>query len=371
MTPASPASSQPAATPAARASSSSATALAQADEQLSGGFRVSGRLRVGEEFADSGSVVLHRVSGFFTGAVDSTKIGPGGAFELRVPETPVPGGGDVYFASARWDDVVYFGPAIAEPPEPGAAYVIQAYPAAEAEVAPPVRVRNIFLERADPGPGWRAMDLFEVRNATGTTLVAGPSGATWSYPLPPGAVDFVVGESDLSPGAASFSAGRVSVSAALRPGESVYLFRYRLPGDVLRIPLEGPTASLELLIREPAGELSVQGLAAAEPVELEGGTYRRFAGRDLAPATIVARRGAAAEPVSSIPLLAAVLTLVLAVTGAFVMARLQSRRRLPPAAARRQGLLEIAELDEAMTAGKVGTGEYQRRREQILRRLGS
>lgn len=345
---------------------------APADEQLSGGFRVSGQLRVGEEFADSGSVVLHRVSGFFTGAVDSTKIGPGGTFELRVPETPIPGGGDVYFASVRWDDVVYFGPAIAEPPDPGAAYVVQAYPAAEAEVPPPVRVRNIFLERADPGPGWRAMDLFEVRNATSTTLVAGPSGATWSYPLPPGAVEFVVGESDLSPGAASFSAGRVSVSAALRPGESVYLFRYRLPGDVLRIPLEGPTASMELLIREPAGELSVQGLAAAEPVELEGGTYRRFAGRDLAPATIVASRGAtASEPASSIPLLAAVLTLVLAVAGALVVARLQSRRRLPPAAARRQGLLEIAELDEAMSAGRVGTGEYQRRREQILRRLGS
>lgn len=342
-------------------------------DQPAGGFVLQGRLQVGDEPAVGGSVVLHRVSAFFTGEVDSAAVGPGGAFELRVPEAPALGGGDVYFASARWDDVVYFGPAITEPPEPGSAYVVQAYPAAEAgDAPPPVRVRNLFLERAEAGPGWRALDLFEVRNAGDATLVTGPSGATWSYPLPPGAVEFAVGESDLSPDAASFSAGRVSTSAALRPGESVYLFRYRVPGDVLRIPLEGPTASMELLIREPAGELSVQGLAAAEPVELEGATYRRFAGREMAPATVVVRRGAAAsEPSSPTPVVAAALAMVLAVAGAFVASRLHSPRGLPAEAARRQSLVEVAELDEAASAGKVGPEEHVRRREQILRRLGS
>ena len=329
---------------------------------------------MGDELADSGTIVLHRVSAFFTGEVDSAAVGPGGAFELRVPETPAPGGTDVYFASVRWDEVLYFGSAITGPPEQGTPYVVQAYPAAEAGTASPpvrVRVRNLFLELADPAPGWRAMDLFELRNAAPATVVAGPSGATWSYPLPPGAVEFSVGESDLSPGAASVSAGRVHVSSALRPGESVYLFRYRVSGDVLRIPMEGPTASMELLIREPAGELSVQGLAAAEPVELDGTTYRRFAGREMAPAPVVVRSGDASAPVASIPVLAAVLAVALAVVGATAAMRAHSRRAPSAAGSRRQDLLEIAELDEAMRAGKVGSGEYERRREQILRRLGS
>lgn len=325
---------------------------------------------MGDTLADSGTIVLHRVSAFFSGEVDSVTVGPGGAFELWVAEPPVPGGTDVYFASARWDEVLYFGPAITGAPEPGAVYTVQAYPAAEAGTDPPrVRVRNLFLEPADPDPGWWAMDLFELRNASAATLVSGPQGATWSYPLPPGAVEFAVGESDLSPDAASFSAGRVRVSSALRPGESVYLFRYRLPSEAVRIPLEGATASMELLVREPAGALSVQGLAAVEPVELEGRTYRRFAGREMAPATVVVRRQDDSAPTVSIPMLAAALALVLAVVGAFAAMRVRSRRALPATAARREALLEIAELDEAMSAGKVGTGEYGRRREQILRRL--
>ena len=335
------------------------------------GFALPGQLRVGNVLADTGTVVLHRVSAFFTGEVDSATVGPDGAFQLHVANPPAPDGTDVYFVSARWDEVVYFGPAVTAPPQPGAAlYIVQAYPTAEASAAPPlVRVRNLFLEPADPGPGWRAMDLFELRNASAATLVSGPEGATWSYSMPPGAVEFAVGESDLSPDATSFSDGRVHVSSALRPGESVYLFRYRLPGDVVRIPLEGATASMELLVREPAGDVVVEGLAAVEPVELDGGTYRRFAGREMAPATVVLRPRSASAPVASIPTLAAALAVVLAVAGAFAAMRVHRRRALPVAAARRKTVLEIAELDEAMSAGKVGAGEYQHRREQLLRRL--
>ncbi len=323
-----------------------------------------------DALADSGTVVLHRVSAFFTGEVDSATVGPDGTFLLRIADPPAPDGTDAYFVSVRWDEVLYFGPAITEAPQPGALYTIQAYPTAEASTAPPlVRVRNLFLEPADPGPGWRALDLFELRNTSAATLVSGPEGATWSYSMPPGAVELAVGESDLSPDATSFSDGRVHVSSALRPGESVYLFRYRLPGDVVRIPLEGATASMELLVREPAGDLVVEGLAPAEPVELDGGTYRRFAGREMAPATVVLRPGSASVPVASIPVLAAALAVVLAVAGAFAAMRVHRRRALPVATARRKTVLEIAELDEAMSAGKVGAGEYQHRREQLLRRL--
>lgn len=332
---------------------------------------LSGEVRVGEALASGGTVVLHRVSAFLSGEVDSAAVNPDGTFRLHAPQAPDPDGGDIYFASTRYQDVLYFGEAVTSVPDVDAPpYVIRAYPTA---VGPPptVRVRNLFLEREDPGPGWNATDLFELRNPNTATLIASERGATWSHALPPGARDFSVGSSDLPPDAATFAAGRVRVSHAMPPGDRVFLFRYRVPGDSIVVPMEGLTASMELLVREPAGRLFVQGLAPAEPVELDGGTFRRFAGRDLAPATVLLAPRDARSPAEALPLLAGIMALVLALAGALVLARGQSpahpHSASPPA--RRRVLLQVAELDEALAAGEVEPAEHQRRRAQLLGRL--
>lgn len=334
-------------------------------------------------------MVLHRVSAFFSGEVDSAAVGPNGTFRLRAPQAPNPDGGDIYFASIRYQDVLYFGQAVTAVPEAGAPpYVIRAYPTA---VGPPpaVHVRNLFLERADPGPGWAATDLFELDNPSSATLVASEHGATWSHALPPGAQDFSVGPSDLSPDAATFAGGRVRVSEAMPPGERLFVFRYRIPRDSIDVPMDGQTGSMELLVREPAGPLFVQGLATAAPVEMEGGTFRRFAGRDLAPATVRVAPRQARSTAETFPLLAAITTLVLALAGVLVLARGQRPAPPPPAArpvaarpgggppqrpaasprARRRVLVRIAALDEALAAGEVAPDEHRRRRAQLLRGL--
>ena len=330
-------------------------------------------------------MVLHRVSAFFSGEVDSAAVSPDGTFRLHVPQAPDPEGGDVYFASVRHQDVLYFGEPVAAVPDADAPpYVIQAYPTATG-LPPRVRVRNLFLERDAPGPGWIATDLFELRNPGAATLVASESAAVWSHALPPGATDFSVGASDLSPDAATFAGGRVRVSEAMPPGEHVYLFRYRVPGDSLAVPMEGTTGSMELLVREPVGPLLVRGLAPADPVEIDDGTFRRFAGRDMAPATVLATLGDARSPAEAMPVLAALVVLALALAGAFAVARSQRPatptdpraagrarpRRSTPALARRRVLVEIAELDEALAAGAVEPAEHRRLRARLLRRLGA
>ena len=364
---------------------------------------LSGEVRIGEGPASGGTVVLHRVSAFFSGEVDSAAVSPNGAFRLRVPQAPDPDGGDIYFASIRYQDVLYFGEAVTAVPEADAPpYVIRAYPTA---VGPPptVHVRNLFLERAEPGPGWNATDIFELHNAGAATLVASELGATWSHALPPGAEEFSVGASDLSPDAATFAGGRVRVSEAMPPGERLFVFRYRVARDSVAVPMEGPTGSMELLVREPAGPLFVRGLAPAEPVDIDGGTFRRFAGRDLAPATVRMAPREARSAAESVPILAAVMTLVLALAGALVLARSQrvapspaprstnaqhstnaprstnappqpqppppSQPPPPPPAARRRVLVQVAELDEALAAGDLDPAEHRRRRARLLRRL--
>ncbi len=318
--------------------------------------------------------MLHRVSAFFSGEVDSAAVNPDGTFLLHAPRAPDPAGGDVYFASTRYQDILYFGEAVAAVPEVDAPpYVIRAYPTAVGP-SPAVQVRNLFLERDAPGSGWNATDLFELRNPGAATLVASEHGATWSHALPPGARDFSVGSSDLSPDAATFAGGRVRVSEAMPPGDRVFLFRYRIPGDSIAVPMEGLTGSMELLVREPAGRLFVQGLAPAAPVDIDGGTFRRFAGRDLAPATVLMAPRDARAPVEAVPLLAAITSLVLALAGALVLARGQrpahpSPRPPASAPARRRVLVQVAELDEALAAGEVDPAEHRRRRAQLLRRL--
>ena len=332
---------------------------------------ISGEVRIGDEPADSGTVVLHRVSTLFSGEVDSVRVGADGRFEFVVPDPQEALGDEVYFASLRYQGILYFGDAVSGTADAAGTYLIRAYPTAGAGPGNrlPVRIRNTFLERSAPGPGWTATDLFEIENTGATTIVASEAGATWSHPLPPGATDFAVGQSDLSPDAASFSGGVVRVSAPVPPGERVYLFRYRIPGDEFVLPLESGTGSMELLFLEPAGELTVNGLASVGPLDMEGATYRRFAGRDLAGAVVTVAPGRPLGPSASIPLVAVLLALALTVAGSILAIRRPRRASAGAAAHRRQVLVALARLDEQWHGGQIEADEYRRRRGGLLARL--
>ena len=323
---------------------------------------ITGVVRVGELNADTGTVVLHRVGAAFAGEVDTVAVAPGGGFSFRLPAAAV-GENGVYFASVRHDGVLYFGPAIHDSATLDSVYVIQAYPSRVAGPGTgiPVRARNVFAEATDTG--WTLTDLFEVSNPGSATLIAPAGGYSWAHRLPDGATDLDVGQSDLSPEETTLEGGRLQTAGAVPPGESIFLVQYRVDDSGLRIPSDTPTESFELLIREPAPSVSVSGLAALDPVELEGVTYRRFAATSLPPTTVRLSLGAEWRPADSIPWLAALLAMVLAVAGGAVAVR---RGRT---ADRRAVVVEIARLDEALASGAIGADEHQRRREELVARI--
>ena len=350
---------------------SGARYFAPAAQEPAGGD-LSGQVLVGDLPADSGIVVLHRVSARFSGEIDSVGVGTGGAFELRLPEVSGDETEDVFFATFRYQDVLYIGEAFTARPEAGAPYLIQAYPAIPAgpEAGARVRVRNLLAEPLSPGPGWAIADYFELGNDQSATIVASEDGPSWSHALPPGATDFRVGQSDLPAGAASLYDGRVHVSAPMQPGVHVYLFRYTISADRFSIPMEGTAGSMELLVREPAGELSVTGLANVPEVELEGGRYRRFAGRGMAPSVVTVARGGDEEGLDPLPLAAILLTLALAGVGAFVSARSRSwPGRATAGRSRREVLVAIAGLDEQRRAGRIEPEDYEKRRARLIEEL--
>lgn len=338
--------------------------------QVEGGRVLTGQVLIGDRPADTGTVVLHRVAGDFSGEVDSVGTGPGGRFELPLPAA-VEAGDEVFFATYRHQDILYFGRAVTGLADSAGSYVIQAYPALPADpgTRPLLEARNVFAARPESGRGWVVADIFELRNGAPATLVSGENGVPWSHPLPPEAVDPQVGRSDLSPGMADFRDGRVHVSAPIPPGQSVYVFRYTIPGDEFSIPLDAAAGSMELLVREPAGDLAVTGLATVEGVELEGIRYRRYAGRDLAPSIVRVAAGEIRMPFGSPSLVAVLLILLFAGAGAMLAARSANAAESSGRGRRGRALADIALLDEEWSKGRLTPEDYRNRRTRLLKDL--
>lgn len=252
-----------------------------------------GRALLGDTLLRSGVVMLHHVSSEVQGELDSTRVRPDGTFRFRLANAPDPDRSEVFFAAIRYQGVLYFGKPLTLAAQLDSIYEIHTYDtilvAAEG-VDLPVEIRNLFLE-PDSG-SWRVTDLFQVRNRENRTLVARDDGIVWSYLLPEGARDFALGQGEFAPDAVRFEDGRVLVRSAIPPGDRLFVVRYNVPDPFLRIPMPGSTDEAELLVREPAPPLEVDGLQPLEQVELEPGTtYLRYSAQGLADATVTIRRG--------------------------------------------------------------------------------
>lgn len=327
----------------------------------------------------SGTVVLHHVSEITQGEIDSTRVGSDGTFSLRLPGVPDPTSGELYFVSVRHQGVMYFGQALAQAVQLDSLYLIQAYDTllAPAEgVSMALESRSIFFEAE--GPAWRITDVFQLRNDLDRTVVARPGGRVWSYPLPSLATEVVTGEGEISADVITYEGGGLVARAALSPGERLFVVRYTLASPAVEIPTPGTTEIFNVLVREPAPPLVVSGLSPGEPVGLEnGGTYRLYAGEDVAVPSVGVTLGEERRP-PPVEWIAVVLALVLAAVG-LVAFRRASTRSPAPAPSRsepRQALLlELARLDEDFERQRSPTAAakqaYQQRRAELLRRLKS
>lgn len=318
-------------------------------------------------------VVLHRVASGSAGSVDSTSADASGRFRFSLPTVPGSEESEVYFASVRFRDVLYFGPAVAQADQLDSLYVVEVHDTAVAPAegrAFPVTTRNLLFEEAEDEDGWSVVDLIEIRNDGDRTFVARPDGLVWTHPLPTGATDFEIGQSDLPPSATTFEDGSIRVRAPVPPGERTYLVRYRLPEDDIRIPLPGRTDEFELLVREPGPEITVAGLERVPPVEIEpGSNYRRFSGADLSNHVVEVTPG---DPDSEFRIAWVAVVLALVLTGAGLVAVRRGRSPAPAGAegpGKEEILLRIAELDDSFQRRDDPSGAQRERYRRERRRL--
>jgi len=323
-----------------------------------------------------GTVVLHHVSDVTQGEVDSTRVARDGTFSIRLPSVPDPRRGDLYFASLRHQGVLYFGQAVAQAVQLDSLYLIQAYDTllAPAEGMPVALVsRSLFVEAE--GATWRITDVFQLQNDLGRTVVARPDGRVWSYPLPTAATDVVTGEGEMSSDAIAYEGGGIVARAALPPGEKLIVVRYTLATPEMEIPTPGTTGIFDVLVREPAPPLDVTGLALGDAIELEnGGTYRRYAGEDVAVPSVSVALGEESGP-PPVQWIAVALALVLAAGGLVALRRASPRPEPARTDPRQALLLELARLDEDFerkrSPSAAARQEYQTQRAELIRRVKS
>lgn len=336
---------------------------------------LAGQVLVGDSVLGAGTVVLHHVDAVAQGQIDSVRVAPDGSFVMRLPAMPGGSPEEMYFASVQHAGVTYFGGAIMAPVDLDSLYVIQAY---DTLIAPPEGVavalehRSLFFEPA--GSEWAITDVFGLRNDGDRTFIPRPGGRVWSYPLPPGARE-VSAEQEMSPDVISMIGQDIVFRAALPPGPRLFVLRYFVDSLNVTIPTPGEIEVLDVLVREPAPSIAIEGLVQEQSVQLEvGTTYRRFAGQEMSLPQIQITPVQETQP-PPVEWIAVVLALVL-LGGGLLAFRGRSRPTPVPVGdggGRQALLVQIARLDEEYereaSPSEARTREYRRQRADLMNRL--
>ena len=157
----------------------------------------------------------------------------------------------------------------------------------------------------------------------------------------------------------------------------MFVVRYMLEDMFTAIPTPGVIEQFEVLIREPAPLMEVEGLSFVTRVELEvGSTYRRYSGQsvDLASIRLVALDAPFEPPVRWV---AVVLAVLLAGMGLFALRgtglTLAGETPTTGASDRQSLLVQVARLDDDFEAQAdpiaAARAAYERRRAELIRRI--
>lgn len=268
-------------------------------------------VRGGDASAAEGlRVVLHRITSDGGSAVDSALSGPEGRFAFPIPRERSSGegrDGPLHLATARYDGVLYFGPAVHGGDSPDD-YRIEVYPAEPASDPDRVAFRSRTFVLDPDGEGMRVMDIIVARGRPGRTLVGpgagggrgGPAGDTagraptegsppgpdsgrapwWTVAVPASARDVRVLPGAVDPGEVEFGPEEARVSAVIPPSGQRVVLGYRLPpGSSLELASRHRVERVEVVAPEGA-RLRVPGGRRADPLEVQGTPMVRYSLED-------------------------------------------------------------------------------------------
>jgi len=300
-------------------------------------------------------VVLHRVGRDRAGPLDSTRTGTDGTYHFRYHAS-----GDttaLYFVSTTYGGVAYFTSPLRTETVRGDDAALTVFDTTSGPVAIQIAGRHLVVGAPNPNGNRPIGEVFDLQNDSTVTVVArNDSIPVWTTHIPANAVNFQLNSrGDLTNDGITRSGSTVGLLVPISPGIRQVAFTYELPQSAfpLSVPIERATGVFELLMQEPTARIAGVPLRETAAQAIEGRTFRRFLGQDLAassvlrvevPRTIGAEREKVYIAVASVLLAGMAAALVLTARRAFSGGR---RVAVKPVAERRSERLlrEIAALD--------------------------
>jgi hypothetical protein len=228
--------------------------------------------------------VLHQVSMGGGQPIDSTRTDAAGAYRLTVPRAD---SGSIYVVSSWRAGIAYFSEAVTARTGPNVRLApLQVYDTSSA--GPAVRVaRRLITVAKLKGDGTRdVLELVELENpGTATRIAADSLRPTWASAIPSVAIQFRVGQGDISPQAVTQRGDSVAVFGPVPPRDRKQLsYTYVLPATVRRVsvPVDQPIDEVDLLLEDTTAVVTARTLDSLGVEDIEGRRFARYRSTALA-----------------------------------------------------------------------------------------
>lgn len=291
-----------------------------ASAQIAGGRTLHGRVILDGEPVIDVPVTLHRVTPEESGPVGTDRTGADGAFQFTLPE-PEGEAFEVFFATAEYLSVRYFGPAVhgGVMPEQYAVAVHDTTSSLPGAIR--VTRRDIVL-LPEPQGGWEANEVVQLQNTADRTLVSSDAMPTWEMRLPAGVTDFHAGEGEVSAAEVMLMGDRVLLLSPIQPGVRELFLRYRVPVELeaLALAVDTPTDTLHLFLGQPSIPVEMSGLVTTNVIEVQGERFVRYGAADLDAGDQVGMQWEAPASPPLPPEIAAVIAAAVVLLGGSVLA---------------------------------------------------
>lgn len=263
-------------------------------------------------------VVLHQVSmGGGGQPVDSARTDANGAYRLTARRAD---SSTIYVVSSWRAGIAYFSEPVTSRVGP-TARLAPLYVYDTSAAGPAVRVgRRLVTVAKVKGDGTRdVLELVELENPGGATRVARDSlRPSWAGGIPAVAIQFRVGQGDVSPQAVTRRGDSVAVFGPLPPRDRKQLsYTYVLPATVRRVsvPVDQPIEEVDLLLEDTAAVVTAGKLDSLGIEDIEGRRFARYRTPPLAPGAplAIAFTDRRFTPEALVPFIVGVAGVVLAV----------------------------------------------------------
>ena len=319
-----------------------------------------------------GWATLHQVTLAGGGPVDSTRTNRAGRYRLQASEFDSTA---IYVVSAEHDGIAYFTPPIRPSGEDaGTAEPLLVYDTSSTAPELHLAQRHVIVRPRSSDGTFRVLEILVLENRGRLTRIS-PDSVTpvWLGAIPEEAIQFQVGESDVSDQAVTRRGDSVAVIAPVPPGDRQIIVSYLLPEETTEfsVPIDNPVSRLNVLIGDTAA-LVTATLADMGIEMLEDIPFARYEGFNVVPGTPVAIRFGRA-PISPDDLVLPVVLLAALILVGFLLWWLRGTRSEPQYAgpqviAARIAVID-AELDGEPGPSAAKRGELQRTRDGLKQEL--